>query len=307
MQRSIENFKKILSSYDNFSRLQRKIADYITSNLGEVVFMSISSLAGTLGVSEATIVRFAQELGYSGFPELKDDLIKYYRYYLNPAERIRKYIGDVGKEEITYKIVTQKEIKFLEDSISTVNEHIFHNAIDKICNAKTVYIFGTGSNGPLASHLAYRLSRFSLNIHLISVSGRNIFEHLLRLTSDDFAVVYAFYKPSVDFKRLMAVFKDNDITSLLITDTLTPPMIKNASMVLYAKRGPFGSFHSPLVPMAITNALIIGVASKLGDKAIDSLKKLEELREKYYSNGLSFFDLKNADDSRMNEGDGNDA
>ncbi len=275
-------FEKILSSYDNLSKSQRKIADFIVSNLGEVVFTSVTELGEKLDVSDATIVRFAQALGYSGFPELKADLIKYYKIYLNPAERIKRYIGEAGSEELTYEGITRKEIKYLEESINTINEKTFQDAVELICSTDNIYIFGTGSNEPLSSHLYYRLERFGLKVSLISVSGRNLFEKLLLLDKNDLMIAYAFYKPSLDFKRLSAITSERGAKLILITDSMTPPMIKNANIILYAKRGPFGTFHSPLVPTAITNALIIAVANRLGDRAIEYLKKLTEMRKKYY-------------------------
>jgi len=284
MDSTNHSLKKILTHYDSLSKLQKRIADYIVANLGEVVFTSVTNLSEILGVSDATIVRFAQELGYSGFPELKDELIKYYKIYLNPAVRIEKYIGDTGSEELTYKSITNREIKHLEESIKTVNEKAFKQAVDAICTTDNIYIFGTGSNEPLSSHLAYRLARFSLNVSLISVSGRNLFEKLLKVRKDDLMIAFAFYKPSLDFQRLMSITKEKGVKAILITDSHIPNMIKNASIVLYGKRGPFGFFHSPIVPMAITNALIIRTANKLGDRAIESLKQLAELRKKYYRN-----------------------
>ncbi|MCD6122081.1 MAG: MurR/RpiR family transcriptional regulator [Spirochaetales bacterium] len=284
MDATNHSLKKILSHYDSLSRLQKRIADYIVANLGEVVFTSVTNLGEILGVSDATIVRFAQELGYSGFPELKDELIKYYKIYLNPAVRIEKYIGDTGGKELTYEAITKREIKHLEESVKTVNENAFKQAVNAICTIDNIYIFGTGSNEPLSTHLAYRLARFSLNISLISVSGRNLFEKLLRVQKDDLMIAFAFYKPSLDFQRLMSITKEKGTKVILITDSHIPNMIKNANIVLYGKRGPFGSFHSPLVPMAVTNALIIGTANKLGERAIESLKQLDEMRKKYYRN-----------------------
>ncbi|NOY09247.1 MAG: MurR/RpiR family transcriptional regulator [Spirochaetes bacterium] len=289
MENKDHSLQKILIHYDSLSKLQKRIADYIVANLGEVVFMSVTNLGETLGISDATIVRFAQEVGYTGFPELKEELIKYYKIYLDPAIRIEKYIGDTGGEELTYTTITKREIKHLEESVKTVNERAFKQAVDVICTTDNIYIFGTGSNVPLSSHLAYRLARFSLNITLISVSGRNLFEKLLRAGKDDLMIAFAFYKPSLDFQRLMSITKEKGVKVILITDSHIPPMIKNASIVLYAKRGPFGSFHSPLVPMAITNALIIESANKLGKRAIESLKQLDEMRKKYYRNNPEDF------------------
>ncbi len=229
-------------------------------------------------------MRFAKALGYSGFPQFKRALIEYYKIYLNPAVRIERYIDNTSDAKLTYQAITKKEIDYLKESIQTINENTFKSAVKAICNTENLYIFGTGSNEPLASHLAYRLSRFSLKVNLISVSGRNLFEKLIRIQNEDLIIVYSFYKPSVDFRRVMQISKEAGCRTILITDSHIPTMIRDASIVLFAKRGPFGSFHSPLVPMAITNALIIGTANRLGKRAIESLALLGKMRKKYYRN-----------------------
>jgi DNA-binding MurR/RpiR family transcriptional regulator len=281
MENKAQVIEKIFHMYDSLSRQHQKIADYIVAHLDEVIFISVSKFAALLDISEATIVRFAQLLGYSGFPELRDNLIIYYKEDLTPSEKLRRYLSDVKKEESLYRDVTRKEINYLIDSVSAVDDNVFVTAIEAICKAETIYIFGTGPNESLANYLTFRLWRFKIKTIQISVLGNDLVEKLLLVTPKDFVIVYWFYKPSLDFKRLMAFLKEREIPNLLITDTLSPPMIEDAQMILYAKRGPFGVFHSMIVPMAITNALIIGVADKLRERAIEPLEELNEIRKKY--------------------------
>jgi len=285
MEKDIQGFTKIRSRYAALPRQQKKIADYVMDHFDEVMFSSITELAGKLQVSEATIVRFARQIGYSGFPELKKDLARYYRLYLNPAERLKRYMGKIhqkNSDEICYESITRKEIQYLEDSMHTISDRVYREAVRAICRAKLRYIYGTGPNRALAEYLTYRLNRFHLRTQAITASGRDLFEELHSVASGDFAVVYSFYKPSLDFKRLTEILKERRIPMLLITDSLVPPMTGSAPLVLYARRGPFGLFHSPLVPMAITNALIIGIADRLGDKAITALKEINEMRRRHH-------------------------
>lgn len=282
MDRASASFEKIIKDYDSLTPQQKKVADYIISNFDEFVFSSISKIADQLQISKATIVRFAQYLGYSGFPELKEDLFQYYKVYLNPAERLKHYISETKNEEFTYENITKRELKYLEESIATIDRQIYDKAIKSICSAETVYVYGNGPNEPMATHLAFRLSRFKLKAVQMSISGRNIFEKLLVINSKDLMIMFAFNRPSIDFIRLMEALKEKRTPVLLITDTMAPPMVRYTDLVLYARRGPVWLFHSPLVPMAITNALIIGVAHQLGEKAVEYLKELSDLREKYY-------------------------
>ncbi|MCP4399145.1 MAG: MurR/RpiR family transcriptional regulator [bacterium] len=281
MNENLSIIERIFQIYDSLSRQQKKIADYITAHLDEVIFISVSNFASTLNVSEATIVRFAQLLDYSGFPELREDLITYYKVVLTPSEKLQRYLRDVKEDESLYQTVTRKEITYLIDSMRDVDEQVFIDTVERICHAETVYIFGSGPNESLANYLASRLWRFKLKTIQVSVLGNDLLEKLLLATPRDFVIVYWFYKPSLDFKKLMAFLNDRELRNLLITDTQSPPMIEDAHMVLYAQRGPFGAFHSMIVPMAITNAIIIGVANSLRERAIEPLKELNEIRKKY--------------------------
>jgi DNA-binding MurR/RpiR family transcriptional regulator len=282
LDRFYKSFERIQQNYDSLPKQQKKIADFLHDHFDEVVFSSITKLAAILKISEATIVRFSQALGYSGFPELKTEFARYYKVYLNPAERIERYIGEIKDGKANYASITRKEIEYLEESIATVNETIFHDAVEHICKAERVHIFGMGPNESLANYLCYRLNRFRVQTRQVSASGRNLFEKILGINPGDFAVVFAFYKPSIDYQRFMETLKEKGVEALLITDTLVPPMLGYTDKVLYAKRGPFGLFHSTIVPMAICNAMVIGVAEELGDSAVASLKELSEIRKKYY-------------------------
>lgn len=279
--------RRIQEAYESLPKKQRKIAEFVTANIQEVIFYSISELAATLGVSEAAVVRFAQYFGYSGYPELKKVLIQHYKDHLNPANRIKSYLGEIQGQDFIYPGMVQKECEYLQRSIAEVDKKSFTEAVHHLSTADTIYIFGSGPNQCLADYLGFRLNRFRRPTVQVSETGRHLFERFILIRPADFVVTYAFYKASSDVSHLLEFLKERDIPNLLITDTRVPPMLRYARLVLAARRGPFGVFHSPLVPMAISNALIIGVAEKLGDKAMESLRELSDIRKRYYQDEIS--------------------
>ena len=112
-------------------------------------------------------------------------------------------------------------------------------------------------------------------------SGVRMFERFPQFTPNDFIIIYSFYKPRADHIAIMDFLKKRKIPNLLITDSLTPAIVENADIVLFARRGPFGVFHSHIIPMAITNALLVAVAQKLGNLALDALEDLDLIRQQY--------------------------
>jgi DNA-binding MurR/RpiR family transcriptional regulator len=157
-----DSYHRIIEVYDGLSRQQKKMADGIINRYDEIEFFSITQLASFLGVSEATIVRFAQHLGHKGFPELKKDLINYYREYLTPGERMRRSIEEFPDDPLLYKSHAARDIQLLQESLLAVDNDSFSQAVEAIVKADRIYLFGNGENECLASHLAFRLSRFKL-------------------------------------------------------------------------------------------------------------------------------------------------
>ncbi len=287
MIRQSDSYNRILEKYDELPKQQKKIADYIIRHFDEVVFLSITKLANVLQVSEATIVRFAQNLNHKGFPELKKDLVNYYKDYLTPGERMKRSIEAIPGDPFNFARIVESEIELLKSAVNTVDSGSLRQAVDEILRANTIYVFGNGGNECLANHLSFRLSRFKLKVVQQSVSGKNLFEKMLVIDENDLIIDYHFYKSTIDFRRLMDVAEEKRIPVLLITDSILPPLVKKAKIVLYAERGPAGTFHSQVVPIAINNAIIDGVASRLGDDAVRALSELSEIRKKHYYSDFS--------------------
>lgn len=281
----------IHNRYKDFSRQLKKIADYLTFNLQDAIFYSISELAAKLEMSESAIVRFSKALDYSGFPELKKDLIIYYKNQTHPANKMKNYLEELPHDDFLYISMIKKEIDYLSKSANSIDRETFDKAIDKICSSENIYIFGHGTAEAPACFLNFRLNRFNLKTVKITETGRNLLEKLVHITEKDFVIVYcffkSFYKSSYDNEYIMEFLTRENIPNLLITDLQSNPILRSASLILSAKRGPFGTFQSQIVPMAITNALIIGTAEKLGDDAFTTLNKLENLRSYYNNSDIS--------------------
>jgi DNA-binding MurR/RpiR family transcriptional regulator len=278
----VNGYQLILDRYESFSKSHKRVADYVVTHLQEVLYFPMAKLVDAVGVSHATVVRFAQGLGYEGFNELRDSLFAYYQEFLAPEGRMRHSIEELERGPLSYESITRQCIAFLERSIAGVDEKALQGAAAALCAATRVYVFGLGPDESLGLDLHFRLRRLKLDTVRVADAGRHLFEHLLRIQPSDVAVLYTFANPSADFRRLMRVLADRKVPSVLITDLQTPPVVRQASYLLQADRGPRGTFPSPLVPTAITYALTLSVADRLGAKALEALKELGDLRETYY-------------------------
>ncbi len=278
-------YKKILSTYDSLPKQQKKIADYIVLNINEVVFFSITMLATELDVSEATIVRFAQNLGYKGFPELKKDLVHYYQNYLTPGERLKNSIQILAGGDFSFEKAMRHELKCLEETIDTVNTTLFIELVDTICTARKVFVFGLGkSNEPVVSYLSFRLGRFGVDVKAIPDSGINMMESIPSIEKNDLVIIYQFLKVSPDYYSLTNALQGTGAALFLITDNKKLDLVKVVDRVITVNRGPLENYHTLTVPFAVTSAIILGVAEKMADKAVDYTSKVGHFRREYYKN-----------------------
>ena len=276
-------YKKILSSYDSLPKQQKKIADYIVSNINEVVFFSITKLATSLEISEATIVRFSQNLGYKGFPELKKDLVHYYQNFLTPGERLKNSIQILAGGDFSFEKVMRHELKMIEDTIASVNHDLFWKFVDSICKAETIYIFSLGrSNEPLVSYLGFRLSRFGKKVREIPYSGINMMEEIPFIGNNDLVIIYHFLKVSPDYSCLTNALQSVESNIFLITDNKKLDIVKAVDQVITVNRGPLDNYHTLTVPFAFTSALILSIAEVIGDTAIEFTSRVGSLRRGYY-------------------------
>jgi len=272
---------KITTHYKILTPQQKKIANYILDNMNDVIFNNVSYLAEMAETSVASVIRFAQALGYPGFPQLKEDLIQYYKSQMDIAERFKRTIENLPEGHPSYADITRSEIAYLERSINELDQGSFDHAVELMCSAERLYIFGNGSNECLANNLFFRLHRLGMKVEQLSQSGHCLVERLFKINPQDVIVIFDFFSPSIDTSRIHELKQSSSYTIISITDTGNPQMTKKSDLVLNAKRGSSKFFHSHVVPTAIINALIIAVARALGDPAVENLKRLSHLREKY--------------------------
>ncbi len=277
----MNSYDLILEKYNTLSKQQKKIADYFITNINDVLFYSVSDLAKRIDVGSTSIIRFAQFLGFDGFQELRSDFYKYQQTFLSLDEKIKHSLEVIDSNGFSYKNITNKEIDYLTKSINEIDQKIIESSLSYILNSKCLHIFGSGPDLPLAYHLAFSLNRFGLKTNFVTECGRDLIEKMLTIDKNDCGIVFSFNRPSNDFKTIMNILHDNNINIILITDIKLPPMIRLATVVLCSERGPLGSLHSPIVPMAIANVLIMGVAEKLKEKSVKYLEYLMDLRKKY--------------------------
>jgi DNA-binding MurR/RpiR family transcriptional regulator len=137
-----------------FSKGQRRIASYITESYDKAAFMTASKLGEKVGVSESTVVRFATEMGFKGYPELQKELQQMIKSKLTAVQRMEVSSNLIGEDNAIKKVLNG-DVELIRDTLESVSEVEFKKAVEIINKAKRIYILGVRSSAALASFLYF--------------------------------------------------------------------------------------------------------------------------------------------------------
>ena len=272
---------------NGFSKGQKRIALYIEEHYDKAAFMTASKLGETVGVSESTVVRFATELGYDGYPKLQKSMQEMIRNKLTSVQRIEVTSGRIGDGNVLDSVLNQ-DIEKIRRTIEETSHEDFARAVDEICAAKRIYIFGVRSTGAIASFLAYYFELiFDNNVILINTtSPSSTYEHIFRITEEDVMIGISFPRYSSTAIEAMNFARSRGAHAVAITDSMASPLVQSADSILIARSDMASIVDSLVAPLSLINALIVATVLKKKDEVTETFRLLEDVwnREGVYSN-----------------------
>jgi DNA-binding MurR/RpiR family transcriptional regulator len=286
----------VTNNISKMSRGQRLIARYIIENYDKAAFMTASRLGQAVGVSESTVVRFAAEIGYDGYPKLQKALQELVRTKLTSVQRIAMTGNQLGDGDLIGKVLTM-DIDKIRRTVAELDRAEFFNAADAIMNARTIYILGIRSSSSLASFLAFYLNHIFPDVRLVnSASTSDVFEQMIHIGNRDIFIAISFPRYSKRTLLALKFVKERSVKAIAITDTSLSPIAALADYKLYA-RSDMASFVDSLVaPLSLINALIVAIGMKNYANASNCYEELEKIWDKY--------DVYTKDDEIGNKHDG---
>lgn len=275
------DFTQLISShYDELTKSEKRIANFLRKNQNEAAFLAASEIAESLEISEATVVRFARSMGYPSYPALRVSFQDTFRNRITHSSRIRSRLNDMREKGDIFERLAVTEIDYLSQALETVNRGELDKAVKLMLECQRIYVFGTGPSITLVDLMQIRLRRFGKDVFPLRSSGREVLETLISLGANDLLVVICFFDLNPALKLVLDYAKEVGCKVIMITDTLDTIIGDKADVVLAAKRGPVSEFHSLVVPMTIINALLLSVADQQQEKIMPMLDKLDILRER---------------------------
>ncbi len=271
----------IQDSMHTFSKGQRKIANFILESYDKAAFMTASRLGQKVGVSESTVVRFAFELGYDGYPDMQRSLQKMIRSRLTTVQRIEVTRDRLGDQDLL-SMVLQSDIEKIRQTLEELDRDSFYNAVEAIVSARKVYIIGVRSSASIASFLYFYFNLIFDNVVLVSANtASEIFESLLRVGEGDAVIGISFPRYSSRTVQAISFARDRGATTIAITDSETSPLAPISRYSLMA-RSDMASFVDSLVaPLSLVNALLVAVSQRKNEDLSNTFHTLEKIWEEY--------------------------
>ncbi|MGN0489249.1 MAG: MurR/RpiR family transcriptional regulator [Ruminococcus sp.] len=266
---------RIEMNIKNFSKGQKRIANYIEEHYDTAAFMTAAKLGKTVGVSESTVVRFANELGYSGYPKLQKAMQEMIRDKLTSVQRIDVTSTRIGNNHVLDAIMNQ-DIEKIRRTLEETSHEDFEKAVKSIVNAKRIYVFGVRSTASLAQFLGYYLSLIFDNVRVITdTSKTHTYEQLFRIGKDDVMIGISFPRYSTMAVEAMSLARQRGANSIAITDSMVSPLVSAADEVLLARSDMASVVDSLVAPLSLINALIVATVLEKKDEVTDTFKELE--------------------------------
>ena len=277
------NFLSILQEKEpTFSKGQKRIARYITDSYDKAAFMTANRLGKTVGVSESTVVRFAVDLGFDGYPSMQKAMREMVLNRLTSVQRIEVANDRIGDQDIL-SMVIQSDIDKLRRTGELVSRDDFNASVKAVLGAKRVYIIGARSTAPLANFLGYYLNYMFNNVHIVTASGSSeIFENIVGMRSDDVVIAFSFPRYSTSTLKAAQYCCSTGAEVIAITDNRESPLGRCATHVLCAKSDMVSLVDSLVAPLSVVNALIVAIASKREKELHRTFEELEHIWEEYH-------------------------
>ena len=268
------------------SKGQKRLAGYVSKNYDKAVFLTAAKLGEVVGVSESTVVRFATQLGYKGYPGFQKALEELVRNKLNSIQRMEVTYGRISQSEII-EAVLHSDIEKIKLTLEAIDQKAFDLAIDTLLNAKRVYVIGIRSCAPLASFLSFYLNLVCENVTLVNTnSSSEIFEQLIRINEEDVIVGISFPRYSMRTLKALEFASNRKAKVITLTDSVHSPMNLYSSCNLIARSDMASIVDSLVAPLSVINALVVALCMKKQREVVTTLETLEKIWGEYqvYSN-----------------------
>jgi len=265
----------------SFSKGQKLIARYVLQHYDKAAYMTAAKLGTLVKVSESTVVRFAIELGYDGYPDFQHSLQELVRTKLTSFQRMEVTNSLIGDGDVLSKVLLSDAEK-IRRTLEDVDRDAFEQAVEKLVSARTIYILGVRSSSALAAFLHHNLRMIFDRVKFVqTTSGSELFEEIMSIGEEDVMVAISFPRYSKRIINAVDFAKNAGADVIALTDSASSPIASEADQLLLAHSDMVSFVDSLAAPMSIINAIVVAVARKKQEELVVRLHQREEIWDEY--------------------------
>ena len=250
---------------------ERRIAEAVIAEPTLLAFGTVSDLAGRVGTSRPSIVRFATKLGFDGYTQLQQHVRgNLSRRLSSPGDRIRSDDDQAVPVSVA-----------IEDAIATVFDALEGDRLAQlaapVARARNVWILSGEHSQAGARALHFGLTMVRPRVH--ALEEQSFRTYLADARPGDTAVVIDFIRYQRQITAATKMLADAGVTVLAITDSPLSPLVELADTWCKIKVPAVGPFDSSIPVVALCELLVAEVTRELRDDATDRIDKIESLWE----------------------------
>lgn len=268
--------KMIEDRMAGFSKSQKLIANFILQHYEKAAYMTALKLGNAVGVSESTVVRFAIEMGYEGYPQLQRSLQSHIKNKLTSLQRMDVTRNRIGDDPVSG--ILNQDIDKIRRTLESVSRESFDNAVSTIIAAKRIYVQGAMSSGLLASFMHYYLRLIFDKVTLVGAVGTaELYQQMIHIGEGDLLIAMSFPRYASSTSEACRFAHEMGAQIIAITDSESSPLTEFAHTTLFAASDMVSFVDSLVAPMSLINALIAAVSSANRCRVEQTFGKLEQL------------------------------
>jgi len=272
---------RIKNNYKKFSEGQKLIAEYLLNHSDKATFLTAANLGKIVGVSESTVVRFANFLDYEGYPALQKNLQNRIRNKLNTVSRLKKSIKTASSGESILYEVFRNDTNNIQRTMNNISQESFSKLVEEMLNANSIYIVGLRTATSLAYFMGYTLHLILKNVTTITFGASDLFERLININEKDLLIGITFPRYTLQTVEIMEYAKKKGARTAAITDSVISPLAQLADVSVFAESNLNSFIDSFTAPLSLINALVTAVGVRRRKENLESLSELEEIWRKY--------------------------
>lgn len=273
--------KEIEKNRSGFSKGQRRIADFIKDHYDKAAFMTAAKLGEAVNVSESTVVRFATEIGYDGYPGLQKSLIELIPKKLTAKQRMEVAVNQMSGGDVLEKVL-QADISNIKSTLLGASNEIFSDVVEAIISSRSIYILGTRSTTALANFMSFYFNLMLPDIKLIKSSDdAGMYEQMMRIDEHDMLIAISFPRYAAVMRNATMYASNRGAKVVAITDSHHSPIAGLATYTLVARSNMAAFADSLVAPLSIINALIVAIGIKKKVELEETLSSLEHIWDTY--------------------------